>query len=120
VKPFSQLIVLYRRRKKHYIKPWPHSVLTEILAQLVLPQLVAFQASNGIMHRAYGSGPCDGWHINCTLTSIPMWRETHCAEKNDRYFDFKHFKLCTYIDTSNFLGVSCVPWPLLNTLSLSH
>ena len=32
------------------VKPWPHFVITEILAQLVLPQLGAFQASNWIMH----------------------------------------------------------------------
>jgi hypothetical protein len=35
------------------------------------------------------------------LTSLPRWRETHCAEKNNRYFDFKYLKLCAHINTSN-------------------
>ena len=35
------------------------------------------------------------------ITSLPKWRETHCAEKNDGYFDFKHLKLCAHIDISH-------------------
>jgi hypothetical protein len=40
--------------------------------------------------------------INVRITSLPKWRETHRAEKNDEYFDFKHLKLCAHIDISNF------------------
>ena len=35
-----------------------------------------------------------------TLMSIPAWRETLYAEKNYRYFDFKHFKLYIHIYNS--------------------
>jgi hypothetical protein len=42
------------------------------------------------------------------VTSLPRWRETHRAEKNDRYFDFKHLKLYAHIDISNFFGISRV------------
>jgi hypothetical protein len=34
------------------------------------------------------------------VTSRPKWRETHRGEKTDRYFDFKHLKLCVHIDFS--------------------
>jgi hypothetical protein len=37
--------------------------------------------------------------------SIPAWRETHCAEKDNRYFDFKHLKLYTNIDISNLVSM---------------
>ena len=32
------------------------------------------------------------------LTSIPAWRKTLHAGKNDRYFDFEQLELCIYID----------------------
>ena len=35
-----------------------------------------------------------------TLTSIPACRKTLCAGKNNRYFDFKHLKIHTYLNTS--------------------
>ena len=54
------------------------------------------------------------------LTSLPRWRETGCAEKNDRYFDFEQFKLNTHIGISYNFCIRYVPWPLLNTLNPSH
>jgi hypothetical protein len=36
--------------------------------------------------------------------SIPVWRETHRAEKNNKYFDFKHREIYAHIDFSyNFM-----------------
>lgn len=35
------------------------------------------------------------------VTSLPAWRETHRAEKNDRYFNFKYLRLCVHIDISH-------------------
>jgi hypothetical protein len=35
-----------------------------------------------------------------TLTSIPACRKTLCAEKNDRYFDLEHLKICIYLNIS--------------------
>jgi hypothetical protein len=32
------------------------------------------------------------------VTSLPGWRETHRAEENNRYFDFKQLKLCVHVD----------------------
>jgi hypothetical protein len=40
------------------------------------------------------------------LTSIPTWRETHRAEKNNKYFDFKQLKLYTQIDIFNLLSMT--------------
>jgi hypothetical protein len=38
------------------------------------------------------------------LTSIPACRKTLRTEKNNRYFDFKHLKICAYRNISyNFL-----------------
>ena len=38
------------------------------------------------------------------IMSIPACRKTLRAEKNDRYFDFKHLKICAHLDISyNFL-----------------
>jgi hypothetical protein len=39
------------------------------------------------------------------LTSIPVCQKTYRAEKNNKYFDFKHLKLYTQIDVSNSLSV---------------
>jgi hypothetical protein len=33
-----------------------------------------------------------------TVTSLPGWRETCHAEKNNTYFDFRQLKLCVHID----------------------
>jgi hypothetical protein len=35
------------------------------------------------------------------LTSIPAWRKTLRAGKNDRYFDFKYLKICTHLNISD-------------------
>lgn len=40
------------------------------------------------------------------LTSIPAWRETHYAEKNNKYFDFKYLKLYKHVDISIFFSIS--------------
>lgn len=38
----------------------------------------------------------------------PAWRKTHRAEKIDRYFDFKQFKLCPQIEVCyNFVFLVC-------------
>jgi hypothetical protein len=39
-------------------------------------------------------------HVFIALKSLPKWRETHRAEKNDKYFDFKHLTLCVHVDIS--------------------
>jgi hypothetical protein len=30
--------------------------------------------------------------------SVPEWWDTHRAETNERYFDFKYVELCTHVD----------------------
>jgi hypothetical protein len=38
------------------------------------------------------------------VTSIPTCRKNWCAEKNNRYFDLKHLKICAHLNISyNFL-----------------
>jgi hypothetical protein len=38
--------------------------------------------------------------INKILTSIPACRKNQCAEKNNRYFDFEHFKIYAHFNIS--------------------
>jgi hypothetical protein len=37
---------------------------------------------------------------NVILTSILAWRKTLRAGKNNRYFDFKHLKICAHLNIS--------------------
>ena len=39
--------------------------------------------------------------VDFLLTSIPACRKTLRAERNDRYFDFKHLKICAHPNISN-------------------
>ena len=41
-----------------------------------------------------------------STASIPKWRETHRAEKNDGCFHFEHLKLCAHIDISYIFVLS--------------
>jgi hypothetical protein len=46
------------------------------------------------------------------ITSIPAWREAPRDEKNDRYLDFKQFRLCVIIEISQiFVSIICNPDP---------
>jgi len=38
--------------------------------------------------------------VTSSLTSIPTCRKTLRAEKFDRYFDFKHLKICAHLNIS--------------------
>jgi hypothetical protein len=42
------------------------------------------------------------------LTSIPACRKNRCAEKNDRYFDFKHLKIVYTLISLIFFFISRV------------
>ena len=36
--------------------------------------------------------------LHNAITSIPACRKTLRAEKNDRYFDLKHLKICAHLN----------------------
>jgi hypothetical protein len=64
--------------------------------------LLINQAMNG---RSRGGPSVDAEQVkekreSSSLTSIPACRKTLRAEKNNRYFDFKHLKICAHLNIS--------------------
>jgi hypothetical protein len=53
------------------------------------------------------------------LTSC-VAEKPYVPEKNDRYFDFKHLKICTHLNISYIFFISYVPWLLPDTSNPSH
>jgi hypothetical protein len=47
--------------------------------------------------------------VNREVTSLPACRETLRAEKNERYFDFKHLDLHTELQINDNKGFAVLP-----------